>query len=171
MRKIYQLKLFITALFIVAGAGVLLTNNFVNPTVHAFSAGPPAGYTRAPGEEPDACRECHLPQDAGTGNININAPQTYVPGQTYRISVVHTNADQTRKRWGFQLTALDDTNQKAGTLAPLADGLTQTLNNQGPFPSRQYIEHTSLGNFDNQLGGAMWTFNWTAPSELPLPLA
>lgn len=164
MRKIHQLKLCITALFIFGGAGVLLTNNFANPTVHAFSAGPPAGYTRAPGEEPDACRECHLPQEAGTGNIKVNAPQTYVPGQTYQISVVHTNHDTTRRRWGFQLTALDDTNQKAGTLAPLADGLTQVLNNQGPFPNRQYIEHTSNGNFDGQTGGATWTFNWTAPS-------
>lgn len=164
MRKIHQLKLCVTALFIFGGAGVLLTNNFTNPTVHAFSAGPPAGYTRAPGEEPDACRECHLPQEAGTGNIRVNAPQTYVPGQTYQISVVHTNNDLTRRRWGFQLTALDDTNQKAGTLAPLADGLTQVLNNQGPFPNRQYIEHTSNGNFDGQTGGATWTFNWTAPS-------
>jgi glucose/arabinose dehydrogenase len=164
MRKIRQLKLCITVLFVVAGAGILFSNNFINRPVHAFSAGPPAGYTRAPGEEPEACRECHLPQDAGTGNIFINAPQTYVPGQTYQISVVHTNNDATRRRWGFQLTALDDTNQRAGTLSPLAGGLTQVLDNQGPFPARQYIEHTSLGTFDGQTGGATWTFNWTAPS-------
>ncbi|HEX8130786.1 MAG TPA: PQQ-dependent sugar dehydrogenase [Pyrinomonadaceae bacterium] len=165
MRKIHQLKLAVVALFVVAGAALLVTNNFTNRTVHAFSAGPPAGYTRAPGEEPDACRECHLPEDSGTGRIAINTPPTYVPGQTYQISVVHTNADQTRRRWGFQLTALDDTNLKAGTLSTLGDGLTQVLNNQGPFPSRQYIEHTAAGNFDNQTGGATWTFNWTAPPE------
>jgi glucose/arabinose dehydrogenase len=165
MRKIHRLKLAVVALFIVAGAALLVTNNFTNRTVHAFSAGPPAGYTRAPGEEPDACRECHLPQDTGAGRIQINTPQTYVPGQTYRISVVHTNADQTRRRWGFQLTALDDTNLKAGTLSTLGDGRTQVLDNQGPFPSRQYIEHTSAGNFDNQTGGATWMFNWTAPPE------
>jgi len=165
MRKIHQLKLAVAALFIFGGAALLITNNFTNRTVHAFSAGPPAGYTRAPGEEPEACRECHLPQDTGTGRIEINAPQTYVPGQTYQLSVVHTNADQTRRRWGFQLTALDDTNLKAGTLSTRGDGLTQVLDNQGPFPSRQYIEHTSAGNFDNQTGGATWTFNWTAPPE------
>ncbi|HZG54492.1 MAG TPA: PQQ-dependent sugar dehydrogenase [Pyrinomonadaceae bacterium] len=165
MRRIHQLKLAVVALFIVAGAILLVTNNFTNRTVHAFSAGPPAGYTRAPGEEPDACRECHIPQDSGTGSIKINAPQTYVPGQTYQVSVVHANADQTRKRWGFQLTALDDTNLKAGTLSTPGDGLTQVLDNQGPFPSRQYIEHTSPGTFDNQFGGATWTFNWTAPPE------
>jgi glucose/arabinose dehydrogenase len=165
MRKIYQLKLAVAALFLIAGAALLVTNNFTNRTVHAFSAGPPAGYTRAPGEEPDACRECHLPQDAGAGSIRVNVPPTYAPGQTYQLSVVHANASQTRRRWGFQLTALDDTNLKAGTLSTSGDGLTQVLNNQGPFPSRQYIEHTSTGNFDSQTGGATWTFNWTAPPE------
>ncbi|HEV2802221.1 MAG TPA: PQQ-dependent sugar dehydrogenase [Pyrinomonadaceae bacterium] len=166
MRKIHQLKLAVFALFVVAGATLLVTNNFTNRTVHAFSSGPPAGYTRAPGEEPDACRECHLPpSDSGAGRIQINTPQTYAPGQTYQISVVHTNADQTRRRWGFQLTALDDTNTRAGTLSTLGDGRTQVLDNQGPFPTRQYIEHTSLGTFDGQTGSATWTFNWTAPSE------
>ncbi|HZH30165.1 MAG TPA: PQQ-dependent sugar dehydrogenase [Pyrinomonadaceae bacterium] len=165
MRKIYQLKLAVVILFVAAGAALLVTNNFTNRTVHAFSAGPPAGYTRAPGEEPDACRECHLPDSSGTGGISINLPPNYVPGRTYQISVVHTNADQTRRRWGFQLTALDDTNLKAGTLSASGDGLTQVLNNQGPFPSRQYIEHTSAGTFDNRTGGATWSFNWTAPAE------
>ncbi|MDQ1612237.1 MAG: hypothetical protein QOG00_2168 [Pyrinomonadaceae bacterium] len=165
MRKIYRLKLAVAALFVVAGASSLVTNNFTNRTVHAFSAGPPAGYTRAPGEEPDACRECHLPQDSGAGSMRINVPPTYQPGKTYQVSVVHTNADPTRRRWGFQLTVLDDTNRKAGALSAAGDGLTQALGNQGPFPSRQYIEHTSLGTFDNQTGGATWTFLWTAPSE------
>ncbi|MDQ1524586.1 MAG: hypothetical protein QOE47_2510, partial [Pyrinomonadaceae bacterium] len=165
MRKIYRLKLAVAAIFVVAGAASLVTNNFTNRTVHAFSAGPPAGYTRAPGEEPDACRECHLPQDSGAGSMRINVPPTYQPGKTYQVSVVHTNADPTRRRWGFQLTVLDDTNHKAGALSAAGDGLTQALGNQGPFPSRQYIEHTSLGTFDNQTGGATWTFLWTAPSE------
>ncbi|HEX8458548.1 MAG TPA: PQQ-dependent sugar dehydrogenase [Pyrinomonadaceae bacterium] len=166
MRKIHQLKLAVLVLFVVAGAALLVTNNFTNRSVHAFSSGPPAGYTRAPGEEPDACRECHLPPpDSGAGRIQINTPQTYTPGQTYQISVVHTNADPSRRRWGFQLTALDDINTRAGTLTTRGDGLTQVLEAQGPFPSRQYIEHTSLGNFDGQTGGATWTFNWTAPFE------
>src|SRR5215467_11018819 len=68
--------------------GFLLTRN---ARVHAFSSGPPAGYTGAPQEEPEACAECHVPPDAGTGKISITAPQTYVPGQTYPITVTHTN--------------------------------------------------------------------------------
>src|SRR5215470_20320104 len=73
--------------------GFLLTGYNTTQRVSAFSAGPPAGYTGAPGEEPEACAECHVPPDAGTGRISITAPQTYIPGQTYPITVTHTNSD------------------------------------------------------------------------------
>ena len=131
--------------------------------MHAFSAGPPAGYTGAPQEEPEACAECHVPADAGTGKISISAPQTYIPGQTYTITVTHTNPDQTRLRWGFELTVLDTaSDEKAGELQN-TDGLTQVLNNAGPGSARQYIEHTASGTFIGQQNGASWTFDWTAP--------
>lgn len=162
MQKKDKLKLLALLLFLAGFGAYLITDNFANRTVHAYSSGPPAGFTHAPGEFD--CAECHLPQpDAGTGHISINAPQSYVPGQTYQIAVTHTNADTSRLRWGFQLTALDDANEKAGNLQSL-DVLTQVLDNQGPGASRQYIEHTSSGTFISQQGGASWTFNWTAPA-------
>ena len=144
--------------------GFLLSHNSTTRSVHAFSAGPPAGYTGAPQELPEACAECHVPPDAGTGRISITAPQTYVPGQTYPITVTHTNADPTRLRWGFELTVLDNAgDEKAGNLQN-SDGLTQVLNNAGPGSARQYIEHTASGTFIGQQHGASWTFNWTAPA-------
>ena len=73
-------------------------------------------------------------------------------------------ADQTRLRWGFELTVLDTaSDEKAGELQTL-DGLTQVLNNAGPGSARQYIEHTAAGTFIGQQNGASWTFNWTAPA-------
>jgi len=144
--------------------GFLLSHDLGTPPVHAFSAGPPAGYTGAPQEEPEACAECHVPPDAGTGKIFITAPQTYVPGQTYPITVTHQNIDPTRLRWGFQLTVLDTaSDEKAGELQSI-NGLTQVLNNAGPGSARQYIEHTAAGTFVGQQNGASWTFNWTAPA-------
>jgi len=144
--------------------GFVLSHHVGTRSVHAFSAGPPAGYTGAPGEEPEACAECHVPPDAGTGKIAITAPQTYVPGQTYPITVTHTNADPTRLRWGFELTVLDTaSDEKAGELQS-TNGLTQILNNAGPGSARQYIEHTAAGTFVGQQNGASWTFNWTAPA-------
>jgi uncharacterized repeat protein (TIGR01451 family) len=158
--KIQRIKLCVLVVFAACGATFLLTNNFANPRAYAYSAGPPAGHTGAPGEF--KCDECHVPVDSGTGSIQIVAPQTYVPGQTYQIGVNHSNADATRVRWGFQLTAIDDNGAKAGALESL-DALTQVLNGQGPFPARQYVEHTSAGTFAGQTGGASWTFQWTAP--------
>ncbi len=153
----------VVASVLAAFVGFLLSHHVGTRSVHAFSAGPPAGYTGAPGEEPEACAECHVPPDAGTGKISITAPQTYVPGQTYPITVTHTNADLTRLRWGFQLTVLDTaSDEKAGELQN-SNGLTQVLNNAGPGSARQYIEHTAAGTFIGQQNGASWTFNWTAP--------
>lgn len=156
-------RLIVLPSLLAALLGFLLSHNSANAPVHAFSSGPPAGYTGAPGEEPEACAECHVPADAGTGNISINAPQNYVPGQTYAITVTHNNAaDASRLRWGFQLTALDTGDDKAGNLQS-NDVFTQVLNNQGPGSSRQYIEHTAVGTFVGQQHTASWTFDWTAP--------
>jgi uncharacterized repeat protein (TIGR01451 family) len=156
-------RLILIPSLLVAVLGFLLSSNTSVRPVHAFSSGPPAGYTGAPGEEPEACAECHVPTDVGTGHISISAPSTYVPGQTYPITVTHTNADPTRIRWGFELTALDPSDEKAGNLQTL-DGLTQILNNAGPGGARQYIEHTAAGTFVGQQNTASWTFNWTAPA-------
>ncbi len=161
MSKVNRAKLFILSFFVAGFIAILFTNNVINRAAQAYSSGPPAGFTHAPGEFD--CSECHLPQqDAGTGRITVTAPQTYVPGQTYQITVTHSNSDLTRLRWGFELTALDDLDSKAGELQSTSI-LTQVLNNQGPGGARQYIEHTSSGTFINQQGGASWTFNWTAP--------
>ena len=159
-----RLRLIVLPALLAALVGFLLTHDSGTRRVHAFSAGPPAGYTGAPQEEPEACAECHVPPDAGTGKISITAPQTYVPGRTYPITVTHTNADPTRLRWGFELTVLDNaSDEKAGELQN-PDGLTQVLNNAGPNSARQYVEHTAAGTFIGQQNGASWTFNWTAPA-------
>lgn len=159
-----RIRLIAVASLLTFSLGFLLSNTVTAPPVHAFSAGPPPGYTGAPLEEPEACAECHVPPDAGTGRIFIDAPQTYVPGQTYPITVTHQNLDPTRLRWGFQLTVLDTaSDEKAGHLQS-TDGLTQVIDNAGPGSARQYIEHSASGTFIGQQNGASWTFNWTAPN-------
>ncbi|PYS83833.1 MAG: hypothetical protein DMF67_07160 [Acidobacteria bacterium] len=160
MNTITKIKLLVILLFAAGVAVVLLTDNAANPRARAFSSGPPAGYTHAPGEVD--CSDCHTTPAQSAGTITLDTPQHYTPGQTYDITVTHSSADPTRIRWGFELTALDSADEKAGTLQP-SDNLTQVLNNTGPFPSRQYIEHTRDGTFPGQQNGAHWTFKWTAP--------
>jgi hypothetical protein len=139
---------------------VVITNTDTIETVQAYSSGPPGGVTGAPGDF-GTCANCHF-GPAPNGQFTISAPQMYVPGQTYQITVTHTNSDSTRKRWGFELTALSSGN-KAGDLQNLSAS-TQILNNDGPNSNRQYVEHSANGTFPDQLGGATWTFNWVAPA-------
>src|SRR5262249_17828832 len=84
--------------------------------VHANAEGPPAGHTGAPGEQ--TCVVCHssFPLNSGTGTVTINTPSSYQPGQTYQITVQDQTTDQSRRRWGFQLTVLNGNNAKAGQL-------------------------------------------------------
>jgi uncharacterized repeat protein (TIGR01451 family) len=162
MRRLELIRLILLAAILAAIAGFLLSSKTAIQPVHAFSSGPPAGYTGAPGEEPEACAECHVPTATGTGQLTIFAPATYIPGQTYQIRVNQTTSDPTRVRWGFQLTALDTSDEKAGTLI-VVDSTTQVIDNAGPNNSRQYIEHTPFGTFTGQQNTVNWVFNWTAP--------
>src|ERR1043166_887137 len=164
MNTLFKIKLLVALLFAAFAAALLLNDNAANPTARAFSTGPPAGYTHAPGELD--CSECHTTPAQSSGTITVTAPQHYTPGVTYDITVTHATQDPSRVRWGFELTSLDSTDSKAGALAP-ADGFTQVPNNSGPFPARQYVEHAikdgSDGTFSGQQFGAHWTFKWTAP--------
>src|SRR5262245_59107696 len=87
----------------------------------AFSAGPFPSLTGAPGESD--CRKCHGGGPTG-GTLNRNGlPTNYSPNQEITLTV--TLAQQNRSRFGFQLTAIDDTGKRVGDLIP-NDNRTQT---------------------------------------------
>jgi uncharacterized repeat protein (TIGR01451 family) len=157
-----KLKLLVLLLFAAFTAALLLTENAANPHARAYSTGPPAGFTHAPGELD--CSDCHTAPAQSTGTLSLGVPQKYTPGQTYDVTVTHATSDPTRVRWGFELTALDAADERAGSFAP-ADDLTRVINGEGPFPAREYVEHTSKGTFPGQQNGASWGFRWTAPAE------
>ena len=151
-------KLLVLCLFSGAGLALFLSGGRT-PAARANIAGPPAGNSGAPGET--TCNNCHI-QEIGSGFFTILAPSTYAPGTTYQLTVRHTTNDNTRRRWGFQITALTSANIKAGNLA------TTTANVRiltgGPGGARQYAEHTETGTFAGFGSPVSWTFNWTAPT-------
>jgi hypothetical protein len=152
---VFRIK--IAFLFIFAGFTILaftFGRGFVG-TTRASISGPPAARTGAPGEL--TCTDCHT-QAAGVGQLQIVAPASYTPGATYQIQVKHVTTDTTRKRWGFEMTALAN-NVNAGTFGNV-NATTKIITGSG----RNYIEHTSTGTFQNQTLGATWTVNWTAPA-------
>ena len=97
----------------------------------------------------------------GIGSVRVNGlPAFYEPGQTYNFTV--TTAQTGRVRFGFQLTAISGTGNRAGTLVNL-DGSTKVLPQTG-VGGRQYIEHTDQGTFATGVGSRTWQLRWTAPS-------
>jgi hypothetical protein len=125
----------------------------------AYSFGPPNARTGAPGESTCNSASCHnsFALNSGTGRVAIDAPLTYARGHTYTIFVDVEHPD--RIRWGFELTALGPSNQRAGTLAAI-DANAQVSSVAG---GRQYIKHTSVGTALGQLEGNTWIFTWRAP--------
>ncbi|MCA1628931.1 MAG: PQQ-dependent sugar dehydrogenase [Acidobacteria bacterium] len=162
MRRISLVKLFVITLFAALGAVALLTDTPASRRAYARSTGPDPGFTGAPGEF--KCDECHVFDGAPPGTISVGAPPSYVPGQTYAITVNEANESPTLQRWGFQLTAVDDDGNRAGTLQAGADGRTQVISGLLGSPARQYVEHTQAGTSIGLVNGTNWTFNWTAPA-------
>jgi len=162
MSRKNKIKVTCLAFFLAALVVELLSNNTVR-TVDAFAEGPNPGHSGAPGELTCAVSGCHGGEpNTGPGQFQITAPSSYEPGKTYQITVTHSTSDTSRRRWGFQLTALDGSSNKAGDFQ--STSITQVLQG-GPGGNRQYIEHNFLGTFQGQPSGAMWTFDWVAPAS------
>lgn len=147
------------ALLIFAVAAVVLMSS--SESVEALSTGPFLERTGAPGEV--ACNTCHrtYPLDTGPGRVAIEGlPTQYTPGQTYPVTV--RVADPLAKKWGFQITAIDELGHAAGffqssTLSVSALGPSQRL-------GRYYAQHTLTGTYDGSRGEVSWSLVWKAPS-------
>lgn len=136
----------------------------VTAAVTAKITGPEPGYTGAPNELGTcvACHDSFHTENVGPGTINLTGDPidgVYEPGKQYTLTV--TVSQSKRQRFGFQITALDTSNHRAGTLASLG-GDTQVLSETG-FGGRQYIEHTELGTLPNAANSRVWQIRWTAP--------
>jgi len=136
---------------------------FVAAVAYAKITGPDAGYTNAPGDLGN-CTSCHdtfHDPNVGPGIVRMTGvPAVYEPGQQYTVAVIVQQAN--RQRFGFQLTALDQNGNRAGTLSPL--GSDSQINPQTGVGGRQYIEHTEPGTFPNGANSRTWQLLWTAPS-------
>jgi hypothetical protein len=141
----------------------------------AFPGGPPAGTSGAPGEQ--TCNDCHgdFPLNSGNGSVVITAfPDLftlgYIPSANYTVNVTVDKWGQ--KRWGFEMTALRDSNDsKAGEFTLIQPGRTR-IDNAGN--GRQYVTHCCAD--DPGTGGVgdagagtpgpfSWSVQWTAPAN------
>jgi hypothetical protein len=109
--------------------------------------------------------QCHIGTlNGGPGRVTISGvPAEYAPNQQFTLTVRVEHPD--RRRWGFQLAALDGGNRSVGTLEPADRHVAQAVEGTGGLQGRRYVEHTSNGTFSGQAQGAEWEVRWTAPDH------
>lgn len=150
------LKISVIAVFVLlAGFGLPLRR------VQANRSGSPPAHTGAPGELTCAMAGCHTSYaiNSGSGKLTLDGlPEGgYVLYQEYDFTVTLTQGQS--MRYGFQLTALDDKGEQAGTLS-VKEGSQTQLQNGGSSPTRQYLAQLKNGDGFNS-----WTVHWKAPGN------
>ena len=122
-----------------------------------FSGGPPAERTGNPGETcgDDTCAStCHtsFPANSGTAKFSVDLPSaSYKLGQTIDITITFSNISTAIH--GFEITAVDASNNKVGTFTSMNE------NTQTESYDNLYAAHTKIGTGESQ-----WTVQWTAPT-------
>jgi hypothetical protein len=140
--------------------------------VSARSSTPPKVRTGAPlsatTSEKD-CADCHsdFAVNSGGGSIQIlSVPAQYVPGATYpiRVHIGHVTVSPDVPSWGFELTAIRNTDYgRADSLVSL--GPETQIQTNVSNPARKYVSHTAAGNYPGKADSTTWVFNWIAPAS------
>lgn len=155
------------SIFMVSGVVLFMTSGKEKSSIERYHAksvlntsGPSGGLTGAPGES--NCTNCHAGavQD-GSGGINAiklaNEATEYVPGQTIDVKLVFNEG---ASKNGFQLVALNESNEMAGDFLISDASSTQLKNGAGGTAGRIYVTHTATGSALSE-----WDFEWKAPSS------
>lgn len=151
------MKKIILTLFIAALTGILYT---INQNVLSYSSGAPVASTNAPGETTCATNMlCHnVVPNSGSGGAMIstmeNISNGYVPGTVYNMMPYVNQAGSSKI--GFQTVALLSNGQGAGSVT-----ITNTKTQMNSDAGKEYVTHTSSGNFN--VGLHDWMYEWTAP--------
>ncbi len=119
------------------------------------SGGTPGGRTGSPGDGDQTCSGCHGGTPSDEDWISTNIPSSgYVPGTTYQVTLVGVHASV--GKFGFEINAEDDNDNKVGTFAVIdatntkTAGSSITHNGGGISPSNDSLDVT---------------VDWTAPSS------
>ncbi len=119
---------------------------------------PSGGYTGSPADGVTCGNSnCHnVSPTSKSGWITSDIPSSgYVPGQTYTITANPVKSGI--NKFGFEVTAEDNSQNKVGNIIITNTTETQTRN------SGTSITHTGSGTSGS--GSKSWSFDWTAPSS------
>jgi hypothetical protein len=132
----------------------------------AFKEGPYPNVTGGFGEQ--SCHLCHLdnPVNAPGGSLSLTGvPQSYLPGQTYEITISLARAGM--RRGGFEIAARFASGKQKGKQAgwwKVPDARLQLIPG-AVDKSLTFVQHNLQGSRTATPGSNTWTIEWTAPSE------
>ncbi|MFN8339304.1 MAG: T9SS type A sorting domain-containing protein [Saprospiraceae bacterium] len=138
-------------LFLLAIIGIASTFSFkLDPK------NPPTGQTGAPSETTcSTASGCHS-GGTYTGTVALTGlPDQILPSTAYNVTVTLTS---TCSRTGFELTVLDKSNAKCGTLT------AGTNNNIKTAGTREYARQTNPNTMSG--GKSSYAFKWTSPASI-----
>jgi hypothetical protein len=125
----------------------------------AYSSGPPNAKTGRPGE--GTCLDCHSGSSGSADSSQLLGfrPVGYEPDSFYRLTLMVSYAGMAR--WGFELTAADQSGNPAGQLVVLDSANTH----YGSSGAWDYLKQTSAGSHPGQPGQSSWQLGWRAPGR------
>jgi len=138
--------------------------------IAAYPEGPPPAHTGGFGEP--TCHSCHFdfPLDSGPAVLELGAPDTYGPGDTYALVVMLERPGLAAG--GFQLSARfasgPAAGRQAGKLLPLDDRVT--VRYAPDSASIAYANQTATGSRAKAVGALDWRLAWVAPDEARGPV-
>lgn len=134
--------------------------------LYAWSSGPPAYRTGAPGDE-GTCHDagCHnsFELNAGEAKFSVVGPDIYNPGKFIKIEILFTESDGTFH--GFEMTALDENKNRVGKFKKLGK-TTRVISPKDEArglrkeDKGKYVEHTAAGNKKKK-----WRVRWKSPPD------
>lgn len=142
-----------------SGFGLVATFILISAINKPTSSGAPSASTGGGGEQTCAMSTCHDDNsiNSGTAQLSVEIADMVKVGEDATIKVKIKDAGKTR--FGFQVTALDESNTKVGEFIISDNERTQILGGNNSFPNRQYLTYTYLGTIDTD-GEAEWEAKW-----------
>ena len=142
---------------------------FFGQFTYKKSAGAHPGSTGAPGDNTCAKSGCHVGSPVTYNDTTVNtfifsqADSTYLPGQTYTITIRTLNPGV--QRFGFECQAIvDATSLEAGTVVVTDVIRTHEVTHMVGSDFRTSVTHNTVSTPELSPGFNEWTFDWTAPS-------
>lgn len=146
------------SLFAIAFAAFLMSNS----GGRASSAND--GNTGAPGETGTTCGTCHngasfnISESLNITDAGGNAITSYLPGETYNVSLVINATGGTPGGYAFQLTSLASNNTDVGAWQNLASNVKSAIASN--IGGRTYLEHNGGISASNT-----FSMEWVAPAS------